>query len=157
MLNSGVPAIPVAHGLWERWQAELALAIRGPLVHLSNQLAFFRAAPDRPGIERLRVVLVHACKAVYTYGWLLEALWTGQLPAELIQHDEDRSKRDLFHAFLRQGIDEGALRPDIDPDLVVSMLMGPILFHSHLPLGEDPEEAAESLIRVILDGIARRG
>jgi hypothetical protein len=37
------------------------------------------------------------------------------------------------------------------------MLMGPILFHSHLPLGEDPEEAAESLIRVILEGIARRG
>lgn len=53
MLNSGVLAIPAAHGLWDRWQAELALAIRRPLTHLSEQLAFFRAALDRPDIERL--------------------------------------------------------------------------------------------------------
>jgi hypothetical protein len=53
MLNSGVAAIPAGHALWGRWQGELATAIRRPLTHLSEQLAFFRAGLDQGDVERL--------------------------------------------------------------------------------------------------------
>jgi hypothetical protein len=53
MINSGVFAAKATHPIWAAWEAELRVAITRPLTHLSEQLAFCKAALGCPQVERL--------------------------------------------------------------------------------------------------------
>jgi AcrR family transcriptional regulator len=108
------------------------------------------------GVERLRLSLVRLFEAEIRYGWLIDAMWTGQLPKEWLERADDERKGELFQSFLQQGIEEGALRPDIDTRLVTAMLMGPVLFRGRIGLDLEPEDAADALLRLVLDGAGQR-
>jgi AcrR family transcriptional regulator len=55
---------------------------------------------------------------------------------------------------IRRGIDRGELRPDIDVDLVLDMLIGAIVYRSLISGGELTPAAAERAVDQILQGIA---
>src|SRR5262249_36904822 len=56
---------------------------------------------------------------------------------------------------LRRGIERGELRPDVDPQLAASALMGPVVFR-RLLLHEPPTmQRVSAFIDLILQGIAR--
>jgi hypothetical protein len=53
MINSGVFAARPDHPIWAAWEAELRIALERPLTHLSEQLAFCKAALATERIERM--------------------------------------------------------------------------------------------------------
>jgi AcrR family transcriptional regulator len=65
-------------------------------------------------------------------------------------------RREAMMGVVRQGMDRGELRPDIDPGLVVSMIVGTIVHHSKtLEDGQEfPGGFAEQVIDQVLRGIA---
>jgi hypothetical protein len=53
MINSGVLAAGPDHPIWPTWEGDLRLALERPLTHLSEQLAFCKAALACRNVERL--------------------------------------------------------------------------------------------------------
>ncbi|NBE56152.1 TetR/AcrR family transcriptional regulator [Streptomyces boluensis] len=57
---------------------------------------------------------------------------------------------------LRRGVDSGELRADLDPDLMVDLITGPMLARTVLrPDAELPEGLAETVVDAVLDGLRR--
>jgi AcrR family transcriptional regulator len=62
-----------------------------------------------------------------------------------------------IETLLRRGIERGELRPDLDPQLAASALIGPIVFR-RLLLGEAPTlQRVSAVIDLLMQGIAARG
>jgi AcrR family transcriptional regulator len=67
-------------------------------------------------------------------------------------------RRELLRAVLRQGIADGQLRADIDPETVAAMLYAPLVSRAAdgtLPTGP-PREVATEVVELILTGIGPR-
>lgn len=63
-------------------------------------------------------------------------------------------RRKMTIELLTMAIDEGSLRPDLDPELVVDVLIGPLYYRlllQHLPPGP---EAAQAVLEMVLTGLA---
>jgi len=121
------------------------------------EAAFEQAAQgDRKGVERIRFVILRFFETEQRYGWLAEALWSGQLPKEWLVRDRDDQKRELLEQFLQQGVDEGDLRKDFNAPLAIAMMMGAIVFRSRLNLDLGPEETADTVLQLMLQGIGQR-
>lgn len=78
----------------------------------------------------------------------------GELSAGYQQMIERR--RDITRAVVRRGIDSGEVRPDIDVELVVALISGPLtmMLLGSAPPRLDYDGLAEHLIDTIFDGIA---
>jgi AcrR family transcriptional regulator len=66
-------------------------------------------------------------------------------------------RRERMRAVLRRGIETGELRPDIDIDLVMWLIMGAIVNRARAwGIGPVPEDFAERLVDTALRGLAPR-
>jgi hypothetical protein len=65
-------------------------------------------------------------------------------------------RRDAMNQVLRRGVEQGEIRPDIDPDLISELLVSPLL--ARMASGGtarlDPERASRQIIDLVLDGAA---
>lgn len=91
---------------------------------------------------------------------------SGSLLAGLVadaQHDEELSdalrtrylskRRSMTVALLHRAVEEGDIRPDVDPETIVDLLIGPLYYRllmKHLPV----EEITGSLLDVVLRGLS---
>jgi len=60
-------------------------------------------------------------------------------------------RREMSREVLRRGIEEGVLRPDIDIEVVIAMLVGPLI--SYRMLGWNPKLGREQLVERLVDTI----
>lgn len=127
---------------------------------LSRAIAEARSpAFERTAYERLRsavtesvVVLVDHLPAVTL---LLRV--RGNSPVELEALKRRRTIDADLAALVRDAVDEGALRSDIDPDLISRLLFGMVnsLIEWYRPEGpKDAHEVAEALVKIAFDGLA---
>jgi AcrR family transcriptional regulator len=67
-------------------------------------------------------------------------------------------RRQLMREVLRRGIDEGALRPDIDVEVTMAVLTGPMLIQRVLQWNPDLDEQSlpERVVDAVLEGIRAR-
>lgn len=107
-------------------------------------------------VEQLRLVLVRSFEALKEYGWLLEALWSGQLPPRW--RDRFRPSENVEHLrrILINGIGQGAFRRDLDIEMAIGMFAGPLALGGFLGLAARPADAAaDKVLELFLDGAAR--
>ena len=62
-------------------------------------------------------------------------------------------RRRRLHVVLRDGIDRGDLRPDLDIELATMAVVGPVLLQIHSPGGSGPRDA-ERLLDIVWPGIS---
>ncbi len=86
------------------------------------------------------------------------------LMAERVRHPELMERfrarvvlprRALLRSLLERGITRGEVRADVDPELAVDALIGP-LFSRHLALGEVPGDWPERIVDSVWRGLASR-
>jgi hypothetical protein len=67
-------------------------------------------------------------------------------------------RRQLMREVLRRGIDEGLLRPDIDVEVTMALLTGPMLIQRVLQWNPelDDRKLPEQVVDAVLDGIRAR-
>jgi hypothetical protein len=67
-------------------------------------------------------------------------------------------RRQLMREVLRRGIDEGVLRADIDVEVTMALLTGPMLIQRVLQWNPDLDEQAlpERVVDAVLEGIRAR-
>jgi AcrR family transcriptional regulator len=125
-------------------------------------LAGEEAAEERSDpIDGLRALLVHEYTISARYGWLQEAIASGQLPpACLDELRADRQKHDFagrFERLVRHGVEQGRLRADLDPSVAAALLSGTALpwIFRRFAAGRSPEHAAEAVLGAFLRGAAR--
>jgi AcrR family transcriptional regulator len=67
-------------------------------------------------------------------------------------------RRDVFRRVLRRGIETGELRPDIDVEVALSLLIGAMTMRTRAlaPLDASPEDVAEKAVDIVLRGAVPR-
>jgi hypothetical protein len=67
-------------------------------------------------------------------------------------------RRNVVRSVLRRGIDTGELRPDLDIEVTLAMLIGPVLIQRMLRWhpGLDADKLPAQVVDVIMAGIAAR-
>lgn len=111
-------------------------------------------------IDALRALLIHEYIISARYGWLREAIASGQLPpACLDELRADRQKHDFagrFERLVRRGVQNGQLRADLDPSVTAALLSGTVLpwVFQRFAEGRSAEQAAEAVLAVFLRGAA---
>jgi AcrR family transcriptional regulator len=130
---------------------------------ISAFVAGARAAAAEPdAIAALHTRLAHAYGLVDRYGWVSEALMTGQLPPATREsiHAELAEAGVLarFQHLVQRGVDQGCLHADLDVPLAAALLEGTILpwNYQRFCAGRTPEEAATAVVETFLCGAARR-
>lgn len=142
--------------IYRRWPHRNALlldaiaTIKAPVQELPG-----RSAREDLTIIARTIIAAHGTRQAQIMPCLVpELARNGELSAGYQQMIERR--RDVTRAVVRRGIESGELRPDVDVELVVAMISGPlimILLGSASP-GLDIDGLAEHLIDAIFDGIA---
>ena len=65
-------------------------------------------------------------------------------------------RRERVAAVLRRGVEEGVLRPDLDVDLAIDLVIGPMAYRNMLVSGEPPPDGlADRIVDAVLAGLAR--
>jgi AcrR family transcriptional regulator len=64
------------------------------------------------------------------------------------------SRREVFRTIWRRGVERGELRPDVDEDAAIDLLIAPALYR--LMMGHAPltDEAADALVDAVVRGLA---
>ncbi|HZQ38445.1 MAG TPA: TetR/AcrR family transcriptional regulator, partial [Dehalococcoidia bacterium] len=129
---------------------------------IAVSLAGEEAAEERSDpIDGLRALLVHEYAISARYGWLQEAIASGQLPPSCLDElRSERQKHDFagrFERLLQRGVRDGCLRPDLDPTVAAALLSGTVLpwVFRRFAAGRTPEDAADDVLAAFLRGAAR--
>ncbi len=141
-------------------KAEMLTAILREAIAVS--LAGEEAAEQRVDpIDGLRALLLHEYTITGRYGWLQEAIASGQLPPACLEElRAERQKHDFagrFERLLRRGMQDGRLRPDLDPGVAAALLSGTVLpwVFKRFAAERSAEAAADAVLAVFLGGAAR--
>jgi AcrR family transcriptional regulator len=147
--------------LYHHYQSkdDLLLAIIRDAIHSSvNGAKQAEAEPD--GLAALRRLLVAGFAAAERYGWIAEAMLTGQLPAAcnavLESETAEAQYAPRFERLIRRCIEQGTLRPDLEVVLAASLLQGvtlPWVYRRRLR-EQGPEAAASAVVDLVLTGAA---
>lgn len=142
--------------IYRWWNGKGPLALEAFLQALTPQIAFPQAGP---AIESLRAQIPLVAKAYRgkTGKVLREIIALGQSDEEtrrLFVEGYLEPRRTAAKAVLLQGIEQGELREDLDLDVAVDALYGPI-FHrmlsGHAPLND---QFVDRLIDAVIEGIS---
>ena len=143
--------------IYRWWPNKGALAMAGFLAAMAPQLSYANEGPVLASLkDQLRRVA-----AVYggTAGRMLAAIIAeGQRdPATIAAFIEGyaRPRRDEAKAILLAGIERGELRADIDLEVTLDALYGPIYYRMLIPLGRLDAEWAESLANHVFSGLVK--
>ncbi len=84
----------------------------------------------------------------------------GQSDAAFLALFRDRflyARRDAARAMWRRGVDRGEIRDDLDSDIVLDLIYGPMVFRLLAGHGSVAASESAALVRAIFGGIRRRG
>jgi AcrR family transcriptional regulator len=134
---------------------DLILAIMRDALATGIQEAQLAEAMDDP-IDALRALLASGLAMIERYGWLVEAILSGQfrpnrqMKAEPEHHEFLRR----FERPIQRAVDQGRLRADLNVPVAAAMLAGTITpwSHQYLLAGRTPEQAAETIMASFLRG-----
>lgn len=138
-----------------RWWSNRADVAMDALLEERGQVGWF--VEDQPAIENLRRQLLVATEFLHGPDGRIVAGLLGD-----VQHDPQiaqafrqrflRPLAELTHRLLAIAVDEGDIRADIDPDILIDLFTGPIYFRL-LVTGEPlTAEATQQLIDAVLRG-----
>lgn len=145
--------------IYRWWPSKGALAMAGFLAAMAPQLSY---ASEGPVLASLKDQLRRVA-AVYggTAGRMLAAIIAeGQRdPATIAAFIEgySRPRREEAKAILLAGIERGELRADIDLEIALDALYGPIYYRMLIPLGPLDAEWADSLADHVFRGLEQPG
>jgi len=118
------------------------------------------AMPD--ALLGLQTLLMQAFDLMERYGWVLEALITGQLPmvsgAELQAESEETRSAGWFGPLVKRCVDAGQFRADLNVPLASAMLQGSVMPWAYRRFRGDrvPAESAALVLDTFLLGAAPR-
>lgn len=75
---------------------------------------------------------------------------------ELVAEMFFRERRDATRALIREGVAAGQLQAGLEPDLVIDMLFGPLVFRLFNGRGPLDQSATDAIADMVLPAIARR-
>lgn len=105
-------------------------------------------------LTALRVFLTALLRATDSYGWLFDAMLTGDLPTEASEGIEGVAADRRISDILQRGVALHTLRGDLDVDVASNLLLGLALIWRFRELGESVgiEEAVDRTLGVFLAG-----
>jgi AcrR family transcriptional regulator len=112
------------------------------------------------GLVGLQTLLAQAFALMERYGWVLEALLTGQLPpTSQLQIQADSEEKDpagWFGPIVQRCVDEGYCRADLNVPLAAALLQGSVLPWAYRRFrgGQTPEQLAALVLDTFLRGAA---
>lgn len=109
-------------------------------------------------VAALRVFLIALLHATDSYGWLFDAMLSGQLPQEASQGIEGVEAGRRISAVLDRGVASRAFRADLDVDVASNLLLGLPLTWKYGQLRESmtAADAVDRTIDVLLAGAISR-
>lgn len=145
--------------IYRWWPSKTALIIDS---FLDAHVGSTPITENLPAIDALREHMVSLAESYTTSDGRLVSQLIGecQHEPEAMQSFKERfwyHRREVTLALVRRAIDEGALRSDLDPELMLKILYSPINFQLLWQEGDFSREAVESLLRVALEGISAKG
>lgn len=142
--------------IYRRWPHKNALVLDA----IATLKAPVQELPGRSAREDLTII----ARAIMASHGTRQAQIMPCLIPELARNDALRAeyqqiverRRDVTRAVIRRGIATGELRPDLDVELVVAMISGPLTMTmlGSAPAGLDTDTLAEHLIDALFRGIA---
>lgn len=105
-------------------------------------------------VAALRVFLIALLHATDSYGWLFDAMLSGQLPEEASQGIEGVEAGGRISAVLQRGVTSHAFRGDLDVEVAANLLLGLPLTWKYGQLRESMPnaDAVDRTIEVFLAG-----
>jgi AcrR family transcriptional regulator len=101
----------------------LIAAIFGEAIEMIDAALTAVMALDDP-VEALRAVMRHGFAITDRYGDMMAAMLQRNMPAECEAQFEQLDGVRRIAAIVRRGVESGALRPTIDPDVAATRLIG---------------------------------
>jgi AcrR family transcriptional regulator len=144
--------------IYRSWPNKGALAVAGLLAATAPKITSPESgsAIDELTANLQRVVAVYGGPT----GRVLVAILTeGQRDSKTIAafiEGYTRPLRDHARSILLDGIERGELRPDVEIEIVLDALFGPVYFRLLVPLGPLDERWAASLASYVLSGLVLR-
>ncbi|MGC2788054.1 MAG: TetR/AcrR family transcriptional regulator C-terminal ligand-binding domain-containing protein [Roseiarcus sp.] len=142
--------------IYRWWPSKGALAVAGFLAETEPKIAYPNTGSSLLDLiaQLKRVAAVYGGAA----GRVLAAIIAeGQRDPHTLAAFIDgyaRPRREEAKAILRAGIERGELRSDIDIDIALDALYGPIYYRMLVPLGSLDSAWVETLARSVLGGLA---
>jgi AcrR family transcriptional regulator len=142
--------------IYRWWPSRGALAVAGFLAETEPKIAY----PNTGSSLADLVAQLKRVSAVYggAAGRVLAAIIAeGQRDPHTLAafiNGYSRPRREEAKAILRAGIERGELRRDIDVDIALDALYGPIYYRMLVPLGPLDSAWVEALARSVLSGLA---
>jgi AcrR family transcriptional regulator len=144
-----------------------------------GKATIYRRFPDKEALVRAAIESVHADLQAPDTGTLigdLEELWEAaaagatfapRLLAEAAGNPEMHRifraaliepRRDVMTTILRRAVERGELRSDVDLEVVIDLLAGPVIYRLLIDGGDTTVAAARGVepIRLLLEGLAPR-
>jgi AcrR family transcriptional regulator len=145
-----------------------------------GKATIYRRFPDKHALVRNAVAHVHAdlqapdtgdlmqdLDVVWEAGYRSNARQTALAPRLLAESAEDPDMHEIFRStlieprgemmktILRRAIERGELRDDVDLEVLIDLMVGPIIYRLLLDRGDATEVAKRGTgpIRVLLDGL----
>lgn len=144
--------------IYKHWTGALALAVEAYGARVTDAIPVtFTGDVEADLIDQVRrVAAVYAGPSGSVIAQLLGAGAAVEGGPELVRDALFAERRRQTQQLIQQGLDEDRWRVDFDPDLVIELLFGPIVFRA-LNGGEpvDPASAA-ALARTALRGLTRK-
>jgi AcrR family transcriptional regulator len=144
--------------IYRWWPSKGALAIAGLLTETAPKISYPNSGSAVADLTQQlkRVATVYGGTA----GRVLSAIIAdGQRDPNTIAafiEGYARPRREEAKAILRAGIERGEFRPDIDLEVALDALYGPIYYRMLIPIGPLDPEWAESLAAHVLTGLVAR-
>ncbi len=117
-------------------------------------VGFLEARRIEDPAEGLRCLFTHMLRAVEDYGWLIEAMWSGQLPADCRAIIESSPYDELLQDLLRTAMDKGYLRKDLNLVVAASSLLGMVVLVKSVGVLEEmtADAAAAAMVDLFIHG-----
>ena len=141
--------------IYRWWPSKTELIIDS---FLDNHVERTPITESLPAIDALREHMVSLAESYTTSDGRLISQLIGecQFQPEAMRVFKKRlwnHRREVTLDLVRRAVDEGVLRSDLDPELMLEILYSPINFQLLWQEGDFSRGATESLLRMVLDGI----
>jgi len=144
--------------IYRWWSSKGVLAVEAFMAAVAPSIAFRETASARADIERQMKLLAEAYRGR-----------AGEILKEMIgfsQSDEGmreaffvgylKPRREAAKAVLQRGIDQGEFQPNLDPEVLVDALYGPLIYRMLTGYYPIDNSFTNQTRRVVFEGIIRR-
>jgi AcrR family transcriptional regulator len=141
--------------VYRRWSSKEAL-VRGAVEAFVSGIAI----PNSGSVETDLLVLMGEAVEVYRgrpgrlMPGLISAMARHPELARVVREDFLRARRSALRTVVRRGIERGELRPDVDVELALDFLGGPLFYRLLVTGGPLDEALARGVVEVMLRGMA---